>query len=229
MAAVEACRGGRRHLHHLRVRQVAAEPPAALAEGLGVGEDALDIGELGGARQEVVVDLERRLAADQELRVDQPVERVIHHALARVLDRHRPDVRPDALDLVEHLGDAANRHELRARPELPDRRQVRVGALGTEVREAERALETAGRRQDLGPDRADRPGGQRPGVQAGQLVEDLLLALGDEDRLTGLPLGAADLEGELRPLAEQPKELAVDLINTCSPFVQTHQISRRGA
>ena len=106
---------------------------------------------------------------------------------------------------------------------------MRVGSLGAEVGHAERPLEAAGSRQDLGPDRADRPGGQRPRVQAGEFVEDLLLALGDEDRLAGLSLRAADLERELRPLAEQPEELAVDFIDTCSPFIQTHQISRRGA
>ena len=57
-------------------------------------------------------------------------------------------------------GNAAHRQELRARAEVPERGHVRVGPLGAEVGDAERALEAAGRRQDLRPDRADRAPGQ---------------------------------------------------------------------
>ena len=83
-AAVEAssaaCRHRRgRHLHHLGVRHVPVEPAATLGQGLGMREDTLDVAEIGGAGEEVVVNLERHLSADQELRVDQPVEGVVHH------------------------------------------------------------------------------------------------------------------------------------------------------
>ena len=106
---------------------------------------------------------------------------------------------------------------------------MRVGSLRAEVGHAERSLEDTGSREHFGPDRANRARAQWPRVQAGKLVEDPLLALGHEHRLTGLPLRAADLERELGALVEQPEQLAVNLIDPCSPFIQTHQISRRGA
>ena len=106
---------------------------------------------------------------------------------------------------------------------------MRVGPLRTKIGRAERSLEAARSREDFGPDRADRTRRQRPRVQAGKLVEDLLLAFGHEHRLARLALRATDLEGKLGALVEQPEQLAVDLIDPCSPFIQTHQISRRGA
>ena len=72
---------------------------------------------------------ERELGADRERRLDQQVERVRHHALGGVLDRHDAEVRAAALDVAEDVADGRRRHVLRRRAEVPARRQVRVRRL----------------------------------------------------------------------------------------------------
>jgi hypothetical protein len=145
--------------------------------------------------------------------------------MSRVLDRHDADLGPLVLHLGEHLGDAPDRQVLGADPELPERGQVREGGRGSEVGDAERALEGAGGREDLPPDRPDGVGGQRPPVQGQQALDDRVLALRSVDRRADLALRLSHFVDERRALVEEFEELAVEVIDPGPPFSQTHRRS----
>ena len=120
-------RGGRGLLGD-RLRQMGREPVAALGEPLGMRAHQLHLAELDGPRDEVLRDVERHLAGDRHVGVDEPVERHVDRAVGRVLHRDHAELGPAALDLVEDLRDRAHRQELRRGAEAADRRLVGEGA-----------------------------------------------------------------------------------------------------
>ena len=70
------------------------------------------------------------LAANPHPHPREHVERVGHAAVGRVLDRHQAEIRLLAMNLLEHGGDAADRHEFDALAETMDGGQVAVAVGG---------------------------------------------------------------------------------------------------
>src|SRR3972149_5022106 len=213
----------RRHLLGAGVGQVGQQPLPALRERLRVGADDLDLAELAGPRQQVLADLERELARDQGLRVDEAVEGDVDGPLGRVLDRHHAVLRAPPLALLEDIRDALERDEVGGRAETAHRRRVRESARGTEVPAGQRILEGERGREDLPPDGADRLSAQGAPIQRREALEDLRLALRDKVRPVLLPLELADLKGGVSALVEKVEDLLVEVVDPGSPVVQVHE------
>ena len=124
-------------------------------------EHTLDPVEPSGPREEVLRDLEPQLAADEHVRVDQPIEGHVDGTLGVVLDRHDAEVGALVLDVVEHLGDRLRRAVGHRRAEALERRLMREGGRRPEVGDRQSRLERAARGEDLAPDGADRLGAQQ--------------------------------------------------------------------
>jgi len=69
---------------------------------LRVREDTLDLRELSRPREELLGDVQAQLAANDHLRVDEPIVRDVDGAVGAVLHRHDSEVGPPSLHVVEH-------------------------------------------------------------------------------------------------------------------------------
>ncbi len=143
-------RGGHLLTHH--VGQVGAKPLAALGQPLRVGQHALDLCQIGSLREQVLGNVEGQFTADHDVRIGEPVERYVDGPSRGVLHGHDTVLGAAALDLVEHLGDSADRPILDRRPEALKGGLVREGGGRTKVGDRERGFEGAAPRQDLRPD-----------------------------------------------------------------------------
>src|SRR5437763_877999 len=68
---------GRVVLVHRHIGQVRRERVAAVLQHLPMREHALDLAQRGGAREQVLTDLQRDLAADSDNGLEEPVDRVV--------------------------------------------------------------------------------------------------------------------------------------------------------
>jgi hypothetical protein len=148
-------------------------------------------------------DVERHLAGDQHIRVDESIERDVDRALRRVLDRNHAVLGAPALDLVEDVGDVLHRDEVGGRAEVAHRCLVREGCRRAQVCDGQRVLEGQRGGEDLAPDRAHRARRQWSLIGAGHSLDDLGLALRDIVRPVLLPFEVADLEGGVTALVEE--------------------------
>ncbi len=185
----------------------------------------LDLAEVRGTRQQLLRDVQRHFPDDHDVGVDEPVQRHVDRALGGVLDGHHAVLRASALHLVEDLGVAADRQELRGRAEPAHRRLMGEGRRRAQVGHGQGMLERQRGGQDLAPDGAHGISAERPGIAGGKPIEDLRLALGNEVRKVLLPLELADLEGDLSASVEEGKDLFVEVIDPGTPIVQVHSSS----
>ena len=93
------------------------------------------------------------------------VERVGDAAVGRVLDRHDAEVGVPAIDLLEHRGDAADRHQLDALAEAMDGRQMAVAVGRPEIGDAQLFFQRPRAADQLAKDGADAALGERALVQ----------------------------------------------------------------
>jgi hypothetical protein len=168
-----------------------------------MGADLLDLAELPRPREQVMRDLQRHLAGDDGVGVDETVQGDVDRPFGGVLHRHHPVFGAAALDLVEDLGDGAHGPEGGGRAEARPRRLVGIGGGRTQIHDGERVLERQRGGEHLPPDRAERVGGQRTTIQRDEAVEDLGLALRNEVGKILLPLELADVEGGVCALIEE--------------------------
>ncbi|CAJ3909917.1 Uncharacterised protein [Burkholderia pseudomallei] len=204
----------------LEMRRVRREPLLALRERLRMRAHALHAVELACLREQIVMNRQRQLAADQKLRMQQQIERARHRAFRRILDRHDAERRGARLDRAEHLVDRRARQPLDRLAEVVEHRLFAIGADGPEERDVYRLLEIAARRHDLAPDRADVLARERPGAHVLQARDHLLLALRPEHGRVEVLLDLADLERDRRALIQQRDQLRVDRVDALAQRLQ---------
>ena len=90
------------------MRHVAAEPLAALRQGLRLAVN-LDDFAAGTACQQVMVDADLHFTANADRQPGEHVERVDNASVRAVLDRDDAELDMAAVDLFEHCGNRANR------------------------------------------------------------------------------------------------------------------------
>jgi hypothetical protein len=171
-------RGGRGLLHR-HVAQIRCQPAAALAESLGMRQHALDLAQVPRPRQQVLGDLQRQLAADLQLGVDQAIEGDVDGAVGGVLHWDHAEVRAAALDVLEDLGDRPRAVILDRFAEAIARGLMRERPLRGQIGDGQRRFERAARRQDLAPHGGDGLRGQRTTARLGQTIHDRRLTLRD--------------------------------------------------
>ena len=147
------------------------------------------------------MDTQLNLTADAERRREEHVERIVHGAFARVLDRHHAEVGCACLHLVEAFLDRDQRQRPHRMPEVLEHRLLGKGALRPEKAHLERLLlrETGG--HDLAKETQDLLVPQRPTLAAvalERLVQDLGFAFRpvEIDGVAVDVLGNANLAGK---------------------------------
>jgi hypothetical protein len=157
-------------------------------------------------------DLDDDLADDQQIAVDEVVERVRDQALRRFLDGDDAVVGA-AADLAEDFAQRRRRHEARRQAEARLARQVAEGRLGSGVRDDQRALERQTGRHDLAEHRPHRFARECAVGGGGQPLEHGALAPRYVKGLAAAALDLADLFDDFGAPIEQRQELIVQAIN----------------
>ena len=62
--------------------------------------------------QKIVMNIQINFGANLQVRIDQTIEGMRHHAFSRVLDRHHAQCGAVLADLLKDLGDAGRRAQL---------------------------------------------------------------------------------------------------------------------
>ena len=102
--------GGGNHLDLGRLRQVLAQPVAALRQGLRLGIDPPDLAPVGPPQQ-AVMNPQPHFGADLDVgELDKHVERVGDPAVGRVFQRHQAELDVAAIDVFKYGRDRADRH-----------------------------------------------------------------------------------------------------------------------
>src|SRR6185503_16667561 len=188
-------------------------------------EHALEPVQAGGARQEVLRDLEPELTADERVGVDEPVERDVDRPLGLVFTGTTAEVGASPLDVLEYLDDGLRRPIAHRGAEAPERGLVRERRLGAEVGDSQRRLEGPARREDLAPDGVDGRSRERAYAGLAQAPEDLGFPLRGIDRRILPSFEVSDLEGGLGALVEELENSVVEFVDPGAPIVQVHRDS----
>lgn len=202
------------------MRRVRREPLLALRERLRVCAHALHAVERTALREQIVVDRQCELAADEQLRLQQQVERARHRALGRILDRRDPERCGAGLDGAEHLVDRRTRQPLDRLAEILEHRLFAIRADRPEKRDVDRLLERAAGGHDLAPDRADMLARERPGAHVLQPRDHLQFALRPEHRRVEMLLDLAHLERHRGALVQERDQLRVDRVDAVAQRFQ---------
>jgi hypothetical protein len=128
----------------LGVRQVVAEPGVTLRERLRVRAHGGDAVERIDLAQDVVADVEARLADDRQGRRQEQVERSRDHALAGILDRDDAEVGGAGAGGVEDLVGIGARQANDRRAEVAERGELAERARRPEVGDPRRASRASG-------------------------------------------------------------------------------------
>src|SRR5438309_173221 len=154
-------------------------------------------------------------AIDQEIGINEHIERVGDHTFCRVLDRNHTKIGSPPLDFTEYVLDTIDRNILGGRPEFLGAGHMRKRSSGTEIGHLLRALEREGGGHDFPIDWPNRLGWKWPGV--------LLYEALDYRRLPrlGMEIGTrillflelADLDDAFRPFIQQAQNFVVNAID----------------
>ncbi len=202
------------------MRCVRREPVLALRECLRMRANPLHAVQAAGLRQQVMVNRQRQFAADQQLRMQQQIERARHRPFRRILDRRDTECRAARLDRPEHLVDRRTRQAFDRLTEVVEHRLLAIRADRSEKRDVDRLFEIAAGRHDLAPDRADMLARERPRAHVLQARDHLLFALRAEHRCVEMLLYLADFERNRRALVQQRDQLRVDRIDALAQRFQ---------
>ncbi|MCY1294464.1 hypothetical protein D9M70_437600 [compost metagenome] len=213
-----------RHRLALQVRIVGGQPVLALRQRLRVRAHHGHALHVGRGRHQVVVHLERNLAADLQRSLQEQVERARHRALGRVFHRHHAVFDSACLYRAEHFVDAGARHAAHFMAEVRIQRLLRERAGRAQESDFQRLLQSAAGGHHLAPDRGHALAQQRARIGALHLADDLQLALGAEHRRAVLLLDLANLERELGPLVQHGQQFAVHRVDL---FAQRRQFDRQ--
>ena len=199
----------------LDLGQVLPQPGFALRQRQRVRIHALDVFDMTGARQQILVNAQLHLAADHQRRGQEQIERGLDGAGAGVLHRHHAEIGVARSDFVEHFLHRRQRQRLGRMTEVLVDRLLRERALGAEEADFQRLLLG----QAGGHDFAEQPHQhfvrQRAFVAIDHAAQDLRLAFGTVviDRGRELALGLADLVRPQRAFGDQALDLVIDAID----------------
>ena len=202
----------RRRRHHGRAPHRLDQARRAARRRHRVREHPFDAGRRPGVGQQRVRRLDDDLADDQQVRIDEMVERVRDQPLRRLLDGHDAVVGA-APHLAEHLAQAGRRAVQRRQAEPGLARQVAERRLRPRVRHHQRALQRQAGGHDLAEHRPHRLAREGAVGRRGQPLQHRTLALGDVERLAPLALAAPDLAHHLGAPVEQRQDLIVDAVD----------------
>jgi hypothetical protein len=177
-------------------------------------------------RQQGVRRLDHDLAHDEQVRIEEVVERVRDQPLARLLDRDHAVVGPPP-HRPEHLAEARRRQVARRQTEAGLPRQVAEGRLRPRVGDDERALEREASRHDLPEHRPHRLAREGAVRRRGQPLEHDALAPRHVERLAAAALDLPDLLDHLGAPIEQRQDLIVQAIDLDAQLGETR--SRTGS
>ena len=206
--------GGRRDDLDLgRLREVLAQPVAALREGLGLGIDPPDLAPLAASEQ-AMVNPQPDLGPDLQVgELDEHLERVGDPAVGRVLQGDDAELDVPAVDLLEDGGDRADGDVLDGLAKFRHRGQVAVAVLGTQAGDAQGPLERPGAAHQLAEDQPQRLDGKRALAGGQGPRDDLVLARRRPDLQPLMMLDLTDLRGDLGPAVEQVDQVEIELID----------------
>ncbi len=166
--------------------------------------------------------LHEDLAADLQVRIDEHVEGVTHHAFGRVLDRHDPVIRLPLLHLGKDLADAPERDVFRQQAESVHARHVGEGGLGPEVGHLQRLLERKTGREDFPVDCLDRSVREGSPALPREAIDDLSLPLRGMVGDVSLGLLLPHAHDDLGPAIQEVQDLAIDGIDLPSKLLDSH-------
>lgn len=209
-----------RHRLPLELRRVRGKPLLALRERLRMRADARDAVERAALREQVVMDRQRELAADQQLGLQQQIEGARHRAFGRILDGRDAECSRTCLDRAEHLVDRRTRQPFDRLAEILEHRLFAVRADRPEECDVDRLLERAARGHDLAPDGADVLARERPRAHVLQARDHLQLALRPKHRRVEMLLDLAYLERHRGALIEERDQLRVDRVDAVTQRFQ---------
>ena len=195
-----------------RPRTASTRPAAQRAAATGCANTRSTPVVVPGVGQQRVRRLDDDLADDQQVRIDEMVERVRDQPLRRLLDGHDAVVGA-APHLAEHLAQAGGRAVQRRQAEPGLARQVAERRLRPRVRHHQRALQRQAGGHDLAEHRPHRLAREGAVGRRGQPLQHRTLALGDVERLAPLALAAPDLAHHLGAPVEQRQDLIVDAVD----------------
>ena len=153
-----------------------------------------------------------RLAADDQLRVDEHVQRVTDHALDGVLYRHHAVAATIRRHLTEHLLDARERARRRRAAEMLAHRGLGESARRSQVGDIEFRLQGQTGRDQLAKDARQAAVVHRPRVARHDppQLPGFPLRTVEMDIRPGASLDRGGLQHLLRPPADQIDQLIVD-------------------
>ncbi|MCY1216569.1 hypothetical protein D9M72_284470 [compost metagenome] len=208
------------HCLALQVRVVGGQPVLALRQCLRMRAHHRDALHVGRGCHQVVVHLERNLAADLQRSLQEQVERARHRALGGILDRHHAVLDRASLDGTEHLVDARAGHARHLMAEVRIQRLLGERAGGAEESHFQRLFQPAAGGHHLAPDRRHAFTQQRAGVGALHLADHLQLALRAEHRRAVLLLDLADLERQFGAAVQHRQQFAVNGVDLLAQRAQ---------
>jgi hypothetical protein len=195
------------------VRQVQAQPVAALRQRLRVRKHRLDAVERVLSPQQVVAHEQAGLADDEQRCVQEQVERARDHPLGGVLHRHHTEIGCAGAGAAKHFVDTGAGQAIDGRAEIAQRRLFAEGSGRPEVGHAHAPLQRATGGHDLAPDRGHAGALQRAVVGDLQPLDHLGLALRMEDHPTGALLQFADLLCQRGAPVQQREQFPIDRVD----------------
>ena len=205
--------GGAGDIPDRDLREVRLKPLGALRDGLVVRVQDAHVPELSAFREQVVVNDEHDLGVNRQRRLEEHVQRVVHHALGGILHGNDAECGLVALDRAEHLADAGFRQGARGGAEDAPAGLVGEGRLGAEVGDGERLLDLVRRGEDLPVDAPEGFVGERAGVRLLDAGDHLLLAPGVDDLDAPVFLDLADRAHDRGAPVEQGHQLPIDRVD----------------
>ena len=158
-------------------------------------------------------DAEEEFPPDHKRGGDQPVQRGLHRPFGGIFDRNDP---PEAIALLHRgkdLGDGRLRGDADALAEMGQGGLVAEGGLRSQEGYGQRRLERTGGGDDLPEDLPKGALGQNTPVVFREIPVDSLLPGGIADIPPRFALDFADLDGDGRPLVEEPDDLRIQPID----------------
>ena len=154
-------------------------------------------------------------AIDQEIGINEHIERVVDHAFCRVLDRDHAKIGSPPLDFAEHVLNAIDRNILGRRPEFLHAGHMGKRRSGTKIGHLLRALKREGGGHDFSIDRPNRLGWKWPGVLLDEALDYRRLPRRSMEIGIRIPLflELADLDDAFGPLIQQAQNLVIDAID----------------
>ncbi len=136
--------GSARRVEYGNTRRILLDPLPALARHLRMGEYLPDVLQLSRTAHQVLRNFKHDLCIDLQVRVDEHVERVVHHALGGVLDGNDAVIGAAAVHFAEDVTDGLDRHILGRKAELLHAGHVRERCAGAQVGNLEGPLQGQG-------------------------------------------------------------------------------------